>query len=308
MSEIHTHYTQSEEYATFMQKVGWQVIPYEHFVYKRKVPLLGSIIKVPRTPLKIDYQKLDILAKKNKALLVKIEPHFVLENNDKEKALRFLKDQKFSLDNFPICQTKTILVDLTQKEEQFLKSLRSETRHHLRKSWKQNLLMEIISNDSSPKAEKILTKFYTLFEKCAKERNFYSPFEKQMKDLWESFKQKATIILIYEKDNPEPLSGTLVLTYKNTAYYKYGASIPHGRKKYSSYFLFWEMFKWAHQRNLKTFDLEGIYDPRYKRTKKYKGFTQFKRGWSKNERTYLGSFSKHYSLPVKFISKIGQLI
>src|SRR3989339_1104242 len=308
MSENNSkNYTQSENYSQYMKTIGWEVITFQskYFIYIKKLNFLNlSIVKIPRAETNINYAEIDKISKKHHALLIKIEPdekNSEQFNKNKQKLLKL----GFCRDNFPILQTKTIIVDLKLSNDQLLASLRSETRHHLRKSWKQNFHTKIIINNQSLESEKAINDFYALFENCAKERKFYTPFKTQMQTLWNCFREKATIILVYEKDNQKPLSGALILTHGNTAYYKYGASIPYGRNKYSSYFLFWEMFKWAKKSGFKNFDLEGIYDERYHRTQKYVGFTQFKKGWSKNEVTYLGSFTKYYSLPLKLLAKIG---
>ena len=306
------HYVQSLQYEQYMEKLGWQIVSLdqEYVGYKRKIIGPFSILKFPRVPLnKIDFQQLDTLSSQHHALFVKLEPADFLSPEGNINEYLLLENYGFQSDSFPILQTKTILVDLQQSEDQLLKELRSETRHHLRKSWQQKFQLTIQPNDGSEKAHQNFESFYQLFEACARERKFYSPFHEQMQALWKSFGEQATILLVKQSEGETSmsrlqkniLSGALILIHNNTAYYKFGASIPFGRAQHSSYFLFWEMFKWAREKGLRLFDLEGIYDSRYHRTKKYHGFTQFKRGWSKKEITYLGSFTKYYGI-MKFLN------
>lgn len=297
------HYIQSKNYAEYISRLGWDVflLDKKWHIYRKKINPLGrSIVKIPRAPFDIDYQKVETIIEKEKPLFIKIEPDEILKDNNSQ----YLEQKGYLPDNEPICQSITILIDLQKSEDILLKSLRSETRHHLRKSWSKELVVDIIESNEKTEAKEAFNSFYTLFEHCAKERNFYAPFKTQMNHMWESFSENAYIFLVHTKESKQPLSGALVLTNDNVAYYKHGASLPEGRNIYASYFLFWEMFMWAKKNNLKLFDLEGIYDYRYKRTKQYKGFTQFKRGWSKNEKTYIGSFTKYYSLPLKILSRI----
>lgn len=285
------HYTQTANYASYMKSLSWLVFPIsDYFLYVKKLSLLPfKIAKLPRAPLDFDYSLLTALCAENRVSLLKIEPDRLLPND--QKAEQFLKSQGFRRDRSPILQTKTVLIDLQLSESELLKSLRSETRHHLRKSWQENFRLEIIENHGDEKDYEKVETFYSLFEKCAKERHFYSPFRKQTLALWQSFPMKSALFLVSAKDKTL-YSGAFILVHDNIAYYKFGASIPAGREKFSSYFLFWEMFRWAREKNLQIFDLEGTYDPRYKRTQKYAGITQFKKGWSQNEITYLGSFTK----------------
>src|SRR3989344_4943623 len=66
---------QSPEWANFLKSLGWQVEKVgSNYAFCRNLPLLGSIIKVPRASTPINFEAVDALAKKRRALFVKIEP------------------------------------------------------------------------------------------------------------------------------------------------------------------------------------------------------------------------------------------
>ena len=304
---IPTYYTQTPQYAEYMRHLGWQVVQLnKYFAYVKKIGFLKySVIKIPRAPLELDYQKIEEQLQSYNPLLLKIEPNQALTDITIKKDIPWLHERGFFSDRFPVCQSKSIFVDLTLTEEQLLSSFRAETRHHLKKSRKRSFRVTTTLSDGSKEAQRALAEFYPLFEHCARERKFFSPFKMQMTALWESFKNHAVIILVYPPDKTYPVSGTLTLATNHEAYYKFGASLPEGREAYASYLLYWEMFKWAKKNGRTTFDLEGIYDPRYKKTKRYLGITQFKRGWSKNEITYLGTFTRYHARSLQLLASLG---
>lgn len=306
---MNSHYTQSLSYAKYMEKIGWKSIKVDnkYWAYLKSIPLFhGNICKIPRAHLDLNLDQVDQLAKKQQALLVKLEPNEIIGNEETGELA--ILDSGYLPDKFPICQSKTIRVDLHQSEESLLKSFRPETRHHLRKAWQKNFQIQITPNDGSAQAHAAFESFYSLFEKCAKERHFFFPFKNQIQALWDSFGEKAIIMIVSEQSNSDPFSGTLILTHQQIAYYKYGASIPFGRNQFSSYFLYWQMFLWAKKQGYQVFDLEGIHDPRYHHNRKYLGFTQFKRGWSKNEITYIGPFTKYYAWPLQLFARCGIML
>ena len=289
------HYMQSKAYAGFMQKLGWEVEIISTradlvYLYSKKVPLLGSVAKIPRSTVSLPMDLVDQAAKEKKALFVKIEPSATL---DKMDALPegFRKDS-------PILHTKTILVDLAPIPEKIEKSFKGDVRTCIRKALKENLVVQE-SND--------LGQFYALFEKTAKERGFYHPYKKQMKNLRDAFFSQVKLFLAFQKPlekHPDPLAGCLVITHNQVAYYKYAASTPAGRKKGASYLCLWKAMVACKKTGCHTFDLEGIADERYPQTRKYSNFTHFKQSWGGKEITYLGSFAKPYSTFYKLLSKI----
>ena len=62
----------------------------------------------------------------------------------------------------------------------------------------------------------------------------------------------------------------------------------------------------AKKRGIKIFDFEGIIDPRIKATRRWHGFTHFKRGFGGEEVTYLGSFIKFYNPVIKLIFSLNR--
>jgi len=87
-------------------------------------------------------------------------------------------------------------------------------------------------------------------------------------------------------------AGLVILVHDKVAYYSHNAATKRGKQKFEPTSLTWEAIRLAKKLKCVRFDFEGIEDERYKVTKKWAGFSRFKRGFGGEVVEYLGSFSK----------------
>lgn len=107
---------QTREYANYLSKIGWKVERFAEINYFiRKVPIIGSIIKIQR-PEEIRISKIRELAKKYRALQIIVEPKTQLD-------AQFLTNIRFKLSKNPYIPTKTTQIDLTQSVEKIFRRL-----------------------------------------------------------------------------------------------------------------------------------------------------------------------------------------
>jgi hypothetical protein len=117
---------QSENYAKYMRSLGWVVERINNTnVFVKKI-LFFSIIKIQR-PNKLDFEKLNILKRKYRAILTNIEPG----------------------SGWHLLPTKTIIIDLENI------SLSKDTRYEIRRAEKNGLKVKE-SND--------IEKFYKMLQ------------------------------------------------------------------------------------------------------------------------------------------------
>jgi lipid II:glycine glycyltransferase (peptidoglycan interpeptide bridge formation enzyme) len=267
---------QSPSYANYLRALGWQVDQLgETFIYSKKLPLLGVVIKIQRPTLPLPLKEIDNLAKGKKAFLVKIEPDLVDSLNPKLPG--FIKD------NSPILPTRTIWIDLKPSEEALFANLDKDTRNLVRRAEKDGVVV-VESRD--------IGNFYLLWAEHAKRKRFFVPFEKEMSALWKSFDEKHLLVAKYKG---EISAAAVLLGYKDTLYYSFAASSDLGRKSHATYLLLWEALRRAKGWGYRKLDLEGVADPKVGRTRRWVGFSNFKRGFGGREVQYAGSFSKYYS-------------
>lgn len=256
---------QAVEYGQYMKSVGWEVNE-------------GKFIKKIGWFRFVKWQRPNLIGDtKIKAVIIKIEPNILKGNKKiKEKLLSL----GFKPDKSPMLPTKTIWLDLNKSEEQLLKKMHSKTRYNLKK---QLTKARVIRGDKIK--NNLIVSFYDIYKKNSRRQKFWGLRFNEFKVLIDSFSDK-----LYLLSSPEGF--LIILVHDKTAYYSHNASTQKGRNEFVPTLLTWKAIKLAKQLGCTRFDFEGIYDKRYPITKKWRGFTRFKKGFGGKEVEYLGSFSK----------------
>jgi len=267
---------QAKEYAKYMEGLGWRV---EEGVFVKKLGLIPwSFIKFQRPSWPIEFEKVDRLAKKHRVIQIKIEPNCL---KDKKIEREFIK-RGYNKDKSAMLPTKTIWLDLKKSESQLLKEMHYKTRYNIRKN--QGLKIEVVRGDKIK--DELLKKFYEIYRKNAKKQKFWGLGFKQLKNLLEAFGKKG--YLLWVKD----LGGLMLLIHDKAVYYSHNAVSDEGRKKFVASLLVWETMRLGKKLGCQRFDFEGISDERFKMTKKWAGFSRFKKSFGGKEVEYIGCFSK----------------
>lgn len=281
-----TDIRQSPDYGKFMESLGWEeILIGQTRLFVRKIPFLGSVIRVPRANLPLPLEEIDILAKERRAAMVKIEPNLLLNKFNPQQIGKFRKDRQ------PVLPTRTLWIDLKESLEKLWGSLDKDSRNLVRRAEKEGVAVT---------ESKDIDSFYKLWSDTAKRKGFYVPFEKEMTSTWKVFREKH---LLSARHNGRVVAAVIVFGYKEGAYYYFAASNEEGRKVYAAYLLLWEVIKkskgWGYER----LDLEGVRDEQVKRTRTWGGFSHFKSGFGGRGIQYAGSFSKYYSVLGKLLGR-----
>ena len=168
--------------------------------------------------------------------------------------------------------------------------MEKDTRYSIRRSQREGVVVE--------KSQDIET-FVSLHVQTSKRQGFWVS-TRDSKSLWNSLPKENKTILFAKKDG-EILAGAFLIFYNEKAYYYQAGSTAKKRELLAPYLVVWESIKLAKEKGCEKFDFEGVVDKRIKVTKKWKGFTHFKRGFGGYEIEYLGSFVKYYNPVVKLI-------
>lgn len=261
---------QSAEYGRFMKKIGWQVekIGIQQ-IFIKKFSFLGSFIKVQKINPPIPFSRIEKLAKKYRAFQTIVEPN-EKDDNFKKFGYRLAKS--------PYSPSKTIQIDLHQKEEILFKKFTLEKRRAIKKA----IRNKVIIKSSSQIKDFIRLKR----QKMGFLKYFLGNFQsKQIKALWKAFSPQSANLLSAIKEG-KMLAGILLLFYDHVAYYWLAASTKEGNKLGAPSLLVWEAIKLSRKKECNLFDFEGIEDSRYKSTSSWAGFTRFKRGFGGKEKEY----------------------
>ncbi len=295
-----TDLRQSPYWANFMEELGWDVVKIsqdskDQYVFLRKVPVVGTLLKAPRIKLPFNFKKLDDLATERKIFSAKVEPDHMLSE---KPVLSELKSNLFKSDRWSLHPTKTVVINLRQNEDEILSNMEKDTRYSVRASQRRGIRV-VHSND--------LNRFVKLYQQTAKRQKFWFP-EKDLRLLWEIFSNEGRAFILIAQWNKTDIAGCLILHHDKTAYYYHAASLKQYSEFFAPYLLVWEAILNSKALKLKELDLEGVFDPRMPDTKKWKGFSHFKRGFRGEEKILVGSFVKNYSpvakalyLPQRFL-------
>jgi peptidoglycan pentaglycine glycine transferase (the first glycine) len=292
-----TDIRQSDHWAAFMEELGWKshkltTSGKKHFVYLRKVPLFGKILKAPRLSLPLPFAEIDALARSEGIFFSKIEPHTSQPNS---QILNDLKTSGYRADRWALHPTKTIVLDLRKSDEDLLSNMEKDTRYSIRASQRRGI--RVVKSDN-------LNRFLKLYRQTAKRQGFFVP-EKDLKALWNIFLNEGKAFILVAVWNRTDIAACLILHHEKTAYYYHAASLREYKEFFAPYLLIWESMLQAKKLGLKILDLEGVYDHRFPATNKWRGFTHFKRGFRGEEVELLGSFVKNYNPILSTVYKVS---
>ncbi|OGY25511.1 MAG: hypothetical protein A2Z11_03735 [Candidatus Woykebacteria bacterium RBG_16_43_9] len=289
----YTDIRQSQLWSKYLEELGWETekLTSDSFAYRKKVPILGTIIKIPRVTLPLPLKQIDELTKRRDVFFTKLETTIETGQSNLENILSLLKTNGFAADRWALSPTRTIQIDLTKSEAELLKNMEKDTRYSIRLAARRGV--QVKQTDD-------LEEFKNLYFDTAKRKKFW-PAKRELETLWKVFSKEKRANILTAYYNNKALASTILLDSNRVGYYYHAASSPEHREAMAPYLLLWQAMRFLKKRGCKNFDLEGIYDPRNLVTKKWKGFTLFKRGFGGREVEYIGSFVKYHKLWAKIL-------
>ncbi|MCX7787478.1 MAG: peptidoglycan bridge formation glycyltransferase FemA/FemB family protein [Spirochaetes bacterium] len=180
-----------------------------------------------------------------------------------EKPLRVDGDSKLSVRRdlhlykalLDIQPPDTVILDLTQTEEDLLKGMKPKTRYNVRLAMKKGVVVR-------QGTEEDLEAWYTLYQETAvRDRIAIHPYSyyRTLFELSHTFTGESPILSLFLAHYEGVLiGGIIVALFKDEALYLYGASSNQHRNVMASYLLQWEAIQWAKSMGARTYDLFGI--------------------------------------------------
>lgn len=259
---------QTQQYANYLQRNGW-IIENDrgNYIFIRKIPILGSIVKIQR-PEFINYKKINDLEKKYKIFQIAIEPKNNFNNNN-------LIQMGYKITKSPFLPSKTLKIDLTNSKEEIINNLKKDAKGIINKI----IQLKIVNYDNDIQQFRIFWKKSVGFKR-------YVPSIKNLKSLKNSFKKNCFFALSETKN-----AGAIFLIADKSAYYWQAFTNKSGRREKEQYKVVWEGILWSKRNGAKVFDFEGIYDDRFP-NETWMGFTHFKKSFGGEEFKYPGCFTK----------------
>lgn len=283
---------QSDGWACFLKSLGWVIEEVEkEKIFIKKIPLLGSAMKIQRPTQLPNLSQIEALAQKYQARIIYFEPSLGL--TQEEKALL----TKFGFEKYPYAFTygKTVLVEIGKTPEEIQKNFSQDARYSIRKAEKLGVKVEFGN----------LSEFYRIFKETGRAKHFWVPSFSELEKKLKCFDKKAFLLTAYQDNTAKPLAGALFLLHDKTLYYHHAASSEEGRKLFAPYPLLWQGILEGKRRGAKVLNLEGIYDERLpKFAKPWRAFSVFKQKWGGEVRAYPETLVKYNHSLLKMLFKL----
>ena len=232
-------------------------------LYAPKGPLLDWANESLRNRVLNDLQ---ILAKKQGAIFLKMDPDIVLAtgipngedevvDNGGQVVMSELERRRWRLSSDQIQFKNTVLIDLKPSEEEMLARMKQKTRYNIRLAEKKGAMVRIST-------QKDLPMLYKMYAETSVRDGFVIRDEGYYRKVWEMFmssEEPTCEPLIAEVDG-EPVAAIFVFYFAGRAYYVYGMSSIAHREKMPAYLLQWEAMKRARAKGCAMYDLWGAPD------------------------------------------------
>jgi len=283
------HYMQVASWADIKAKYGWgytahnDLLPgQEVLVYKRKVPLFGSILYIPGMPdLSSEECKTFTDSCKNvlgKGVLVRIEQSQPFN----EALLAQLKKQGWVKAPRHIQYRHTVIVDLRADLEEVRMNMKSRGRYEVGKSSKAGVVVEKQEiNDST------LQKMYDLLTITSERNKFFIRDKEFMFDYWNSLSKYGQLRLYFALYKGDVLAAAMIIVSGDTAWYKDGGSIRTEANVMAPRLLHWNIIESLKAEGISFYDMGGIPDPEKHQTSSMHGIYVFKSAYAKDTTTFM---------------------
>ena len=281
------HFLQTWEWSQVKAKYNWEPMPFVWYegdqivaaamILKRALPISGfaarlSILYIPKGPL-MDWENeslrervlgnLQDFAKKQGAVFIKIDPdvrlgtgipggeHESVDANG-QAVISALTRRGWQFSGDQIQFRNTVLVNLSDTEEQMLARMKQKTRYNIRLAGRKGVTVRV----GTPVDWSMLNQMYA---ETSVRDGFTIRDENYYRTVWQSFFEAdfPTCEPLIAEVEGEPVAAIFVFYFAEWAYYVYGMSTTMHRNKMPTYLLQWEAIKRAKSRGCTIYDLWG---------------------------------------------------
>lgn len=296
-------FLQSWQWAEFQKSLSRKIWLIEKpnlksLVIKHDLPLNKNYLYCSRGPVgqgKIEDFLAEVkeIAQKEKSIFFKIEPgRFKARPFDHDLASQGHEVSMTSLKSFTkgralknakeIQPSQTIILDISQSEEELLKQIHQKTRYNLRLAQKKGVVIEQNNNQAS------LDIFLKLSKQTAQRDKFHLHDQGYYQKMLEILGSEGMVKIFLAKYQGRVIAANLICFFGQIGYYLHGASDYDFRNLMAPYLLQWQVILLAKEQGFKYYDFWGI------NQQKWPGVTRFKRGFGGQEISCPGAFDLVY--------------
>lgn len=331
------HTLQTWEWGQVKRDVGWEPLPTvwrdadgavsaAALVLQRAIPIGGfsmrlSVMYIPRGPLLswedtalVDrvLDDLQDLAKRRGAIFLKMDPDlpvgFGVPGEDEAAphqpglALRESLDQRgWRFSGEQIQFRNTVVVDLTEDEEDLLMRMKSKTRYNIRLAKRRGVTVRVGGLDD-------IGLLYRIYAHTAVRDDFLIRDKAYYATLWERFFRAGLAEPLIAEVEDQAVGAVVIFRFGGRAWYIHGMSLEAHREKMFNYRLQWEAMRRAKAAGCWEYDMWGAPD-NFSREDPLWGVYRFKDGFGGRVVRTLGAWDYparplFYGLYIKILPRI----
>ncbi|MDR3572955.1 MAG: peptidoglycan bridge formation glycyltransferase FemA/FemB family protein [Anaerolineaceae bacterium] len=296
------HVLQTWEWAELKQGNGWKMIPQTWQDNKGKVEAAAMILErsisfsglrilyIPRGPI-LDWGDIPLrkrvlddlqqLAKKRRAIFIKIDPEVILgcgipespdaqENPTGCSVESDLKERGWLFSESQVQFRNTVWLDLNGSEDELLGRMKQKSRYNLHLAERKGVCLRTATLADLPM-------LYKMYAETSVRDGFVIRPENYYHKIWETFIQGQMAEGLIAEVDGEPVGGIILFHFAGKAWYLYGMSRQAHREKMPNYLLQWEAMRRAKAFGCMYYDLWGAPDI-FNETDAMWGVFRFKEG------------------------------
>jgi lipid II:glycine glycyltransferase (peptidoglycan interpeptide bridge formation enzyme) len=245
------HLLQTGEWGELKSAFGWKPVRIVKGkegvqILFRKLPLGFTIGYLPKAVVPNSlWNEIDAICKQNRAIFLKLEPDLWLDR----KPEAWSPGLKTSPHN--IQPPRTIIVDISNTEEEILSRMKQKTRYNIRLAEKKGVTVRTWDD---------LVSFHQMMQFTGQRDGFAVHSPEYYHRAYKLMHPKSMCEILLAEYGGSPLAALFVARNGNRGYYLYGASTEAERNRMPTYLLQWEAMKWAKAHGCKEYDLWGVPD------------------------------------------------
>jgi lipid II:glycine glycyltransferase (peptidoglycan interpeptide bridge formation enzyme) len=251
---------QTKAFAAIKRHAGWRP---EFWVYEtsfgpvyalaltRQIIGVGRVVYLPRGPGVVNVKQWREICRLNRkfdnAVLIKMDPPI------NRFSLKKLPSDLVKVGNVQRSTVNTVMVDLSQSEDDLWRSFRQRARRSIRGGRKEKL--RVVDVEPSPATSQ---QMWQLYRATAKRAKLATRRKKYYHHFWQEFSRQGhgRFFFVYQPDFNQPVAGAFVHWSGENALYKDGGS-RRDTKRHFSHLLQWQIMRWLAERGVASYDLGG---------------------------------------------------
>ena len=239
-------------------------------VLKRNLPRVKrSIFYLPRGPI-LDWSRPTLfaallhqlrgLARRHRAILLKIDPAVALTSSDAPQVLALLNQHNFvaspdANNAFGGTQPRfNMKLDISGSDDEVMARFHQKWRYNVRLAARKGVEVETVTQRAS------IAIFHELYRITAERDGFTGRPLSYFEKLWDALVPAGLAQFFIARREGNALSAAICFALGEQCWYVYGASSNEDRKMMPNHAMQWAMMQWARERGCKLYDFRGVHD------------------------------------------------